>query len=487
MEKNTIVINRRLATFSRNIEVNGDIIVPDIKPDILSIISTNGNAYIYREEINTGRVRVDGNLDTYTVYLSDNGETRSIQSTLNFSENFDDSRITDKSIIRSRVYIENIESKMLNERKISIKASLRIQAQVYSKEEIEISSNFENGENDDMQVLREDIDIKSLVGTNKVKTSIKEDISVDSSYEIAEILKVSVNISNSENKISYNKVLAKADCNIKILFLAEDGRVGIASATVPVMSFIDLEGVQEGQECNVDYAIRNMLFKVNSTDPHSISCQIEFEVTLNVSENKAFSIMQDAYGLNKDVKFSTKNILLPVSSNANEEKVSISEKLLIEDVLNICDVDSRVNPINNQECELVLKIYYEADNRNGLNMKEVKIPFIIKPITEDPNELKFRFANEQFTVNGENVNYNTDIFYSTSNENYREINVVEDVEISDLSQEEDYKMYMYFVKPGDTIWKIAKRFRVTMDEIIELNNLENPDRINVGDRLFIMR
>ena len=96
-------------------------------------------------------------------------------------------------------------------------------------------------------------------------------------------------------------------------------------------------------------------------------------------------------------------------------------------------------------------------------------------------------ANEKFTVNGEHVSLDIDIFYSLPNENYKEIRFAEDFEINDLNQEEDYKMYMYFVKEGDTIWKIAKRFRVTMDEIIELNDLENPDKINVGDRLFIMR
>ena len=65
MEENTIVINRKVAGFTKNFEVNGDVIVPDVKPDILSIIGSNGNAYIYREEISTGRVRIDGNIDQF--------------------------------------------------------------------------------------------------------------------------------------------------------------------------------------------------------------------------------------------------------------------------------------------------------------------------------------------------------------------------------------------------------------------------------------
>ena len=87
MERNTVTINRKTASNTKVVEVSGDIIVPDIKPDIVNIINTNGIAYIYKEDISTGRVRIDGNIDTYIVYLADNGETRSIQHTLTISEN----------------------------------------------------------------------------------------------------------------------------------------------------------------------------------------------------------------------------------------------------------------------------------------------------------------------------------------------------------------------------------------------------------------
>ena len=108
MEKNTVVINKKTASNTKKIEVNGDIIVPDIKPDIVSIIDTNGIAYIYKEEISSGRIRVDGNIDAYVIYLSDSGETRSIQTTLNLIESIEDSNITEKSFSKEKVSLENV-------------------------------------------------------------------------------------------------------------------------------------------------------------------------------------------------------------------------------------------------------------------------------------------------------------------------------------------------------------------------------------------
>ena len=44
---------------------------------------------------------------------------------------------------------------------------------------------------------------------------------------------------------------------------------------------------------------------------------------------------------------------------------------------------------------------------------------------------------------------------------------------------------VYVVKPGDSVYKIAKRFGTTMQAIILANNLRNPDRIYPGETLYI--
>jgi len=48
-------------------------------------------------------------------------------------------------------------------------------------------------------------------------------------------------------------------------------------------------------------------------------------------------------------------------------------------------------------------------------------------------------------------------------------------------------MVIYFVKPGDTLWKIAKRFRSTIDDIARVNGIEDIDKLEIGKQLFIPR
>lgn len=492
MEKNMISINKKVTEKVKTIEVSGDIIVPDIKPDIVNIITTNGNTYIYKEEISKSRIRIDGNVDTYVIYLSESGETRSIQTTLNFIENIDDDNILDNMFVKEHAVLKNIETKILNERKITITASIEIRCEFFESSEIEIYNKFD--EIEDVEKLEESIKIKSIIGMNKVKNSIKENISIDNIYDVAEILKTDITLSKYENKISYNKILAKVDANVKVMFLTEDDKIGIAEAVFPVMTFIDIEKVTEENICNVEYIMRNMLFKVNSKEMHSISCQVDFEVSCEVCENKDISIIQDMYGTKKEIQFSKKEVEVQIDNNPIVETIKIDEKILVEDISSIYDVDCRTSILNktlvgsfmNYEGEVDLDIYFEADSRNGLNIKNAKIPFLTKVDAEYEN-VEIKISSKQFEVSNEYVNCNIELEINQTNINLKKINIIENIEQKELEEDSDYTMVAYFVKAGDTIWSIAKKFKVCMENIVQTNDLENPDRINVGDRLYIVK
>ena len=46
-------------------------------------------------------------------------------------------------------------------------------------------------------------------------------------------------------------------------------------------------------------------------------------------------------------------------------------------------------------------------------------------------------------------------------------------------------MIVYTVRPGDSLWSIAKRFNTTVDDLVRMNNISDPDAILPGQRLRI--
>ena len=71
LEKNSLTINQIVAQKLDSEICEGDCIVPDIKPDILKIIQTSGIVNIYKKEVMDGKIRIDGAINTYTMYLAE--------------------------------------------------------------------------------------------------------------------------------------------------------------------------------------------------------------------------------------------------------------------------------------------------------------------------------------------------------------------------------------------------------------------------------
>ena len=57
---------------------------------------------------------------------------------------------------------------------------------------------------------------------------------------------------------------------------------------------------------------------------------------------------------------------------------------------------------------------------------------------------------------------------------------------NELEQITGGTMIPYLVKQGDTLDKLAKKFRCTVDDICDWNDIKDPNVINVGQKLIIM-
>ena len=486
MEK--LKINKKVVEQTKTIHVTNDIIVPDIKPDIISIVTTNGVPYIYKQENEKNRVKVDGNIDSYIVYLSVDGDTRSIQTTLNFNDILENNDIKENSYVRYKIELETLNARVLNERKITLSATISINYTISEIQEIEIKDDFLR-DIPELQKQEESLKIKSLVGINTAKASIKEDINIDNLDEIAEILKVDVEITKSEEKISYNKVLAKGEFNIDIVYMTEDSRIGNVKNMFPIMSFVDIENIKEEDITVFEYNIKNMLIKLNNKDNHSITIQIDFEIYCEVYEEKEMVILKDAYSLIKDLDILYK--ALDVEENkAEEDYIEIVDSVKIENIKRIVSIEKRKISILkkdrfNIEGEVNLVLYYETTDRLGLSCKEIKLPFVTKSKIQE--NCIFELNNIEMNLNNENVNFSIKILIRSNFNTNNSINVIDDIKVKNDIACDDYGVVVYVVKKNDTIWKIGKTFKVTVDSLKKVNDIEDVQKINPGDKLYILK
>ena len=497
----SLSVNRLVSEKNEVIFIEGDMIVPDSKPDILNTINTSGNVCIYKKEIMDEKIRLDGNINTYIMYLSDNSDeaVRGLNTNLDFSENINLPNCTSDMLVNSDINIKSIECKVLNGRKINIKVGLEVRLKVYANENIDIVNGINNNSN--IQTLEENLRVNSLVGSGNTKVYVKDTIPVDNTDNLAEILKANINLVDRDIKISYNKILAKAEAEIRIMYLTEENTINTVINKIPVVGFIDIQNVNEENMCDTNYEIKNMIIKPNNIEEHSIYIELEVEVSTMVYEEKQINLIQDLYSPSEEVTFNKRKVRTMSNKNNIQKTCQIREKVNIPEIENKTLLDVDIKPIINKESKMESRIIYEgelelnfiftANTIIDINSIKVKVPFQfnvndIENCDQMDIGTNMEIVSQDFIIGlGGEVSCNVDIAFNLSMSRNVNLNIIEGLNTEENRDLEDYSLILYIVKEGDTLWEIAKRFRSTIDDIVRTNGIENPDKIDVGQKLFI--
>lgn len=495
--KETLNVNKVICEKREIINIQGDMIVPDSKPDILNTIATSGNACIYKKEVMEGKIRLDGNILTYIMYLAD-GSTdniRGLNTGLDFSETINIPELEMGMNVDVATTVKFIECKVLNGRKIGIKVTLEASMKVYSKDSAQIVTGIEDK---NIQVLSQKMNVNSLLGDGVTKAFVKENVAIPNEDHLVEVLNMQICLVDKDIKISYNKVLAKSEVEIKMAYLTEDGRICTTQARFPLVGFIDMPNIKEENICETSYMIKNVIVKPNSIEEHSVYIELEVEISCMAYEEREIKIIQDMYCPGQKMDFDKTMVNTITDKQYKRNICNIREKVNVPELENGTIVDVGINPIINKENQLNGKIIFEGDlelnfiftdnSAVGVNSKKVTVPFeqTVDGIPENcKTDTNIEVNSQEFLNQAGVVSVNLDLNFETNSYRTSAIPVINDISAQEEDGMEDYSVIIYVVKAGDTLWKIAKRFGSTVDDIVRVNGIEKPDKLNIGEKIYI--
>lgn len=177
----------------------------------------------------------------YLADVSDAEESqvpRGLCTDLNFSENIECANATSNMKLNLNTYVKDVECKVLNGRKVSIKVMLEVIYEAYENIETNIIQNINDEFN--MQCLKKNSIIDTLIGSGNEQVTLKENLILEDD-NAQEILGGNVSLINKDIKLSYNKILAKADANVNVMYLNKENQVKVYNSSFPLTCFIDMD------------------------------------------------------------------------------------------------------------------------------------------------------------------------------------------------------------------------------------------------------
>lgn len=490
--------------------LKAEYVIPDTQPDVFEIIMLDAKPNIISKEVIQDKVYVEGQVVYNVMYLSkieDENVVYSVSYSNKFSSYIDIEGAMHEMDCEVDCFAEHIECSIVNERKIALEGIIKVKALVVKNCQFEIIKDIEGFK--DVQLLKNPTSIDKIVGiisadlVGKSHTQIPMD-----NPEIGFVLRFDANLYKKDVKIFEGKIQVETYANIQILYRDKDSdELQVVSDDVLLNKEIDMPEADPTMISDTDFVIEGIDYSVKENDlgeNRIIDTEILVKSKSKIICKKEIDMIEDAYSPVIMMNMDKKNYELNAINGQSKSETIVKENIEIPlDMPQVSDVIisyGRVYVTDKKLMEdkvsieglLNIDVLYKSDDEEKPICKcSDEIPFTC--LVEVPGckidmncRVKTNLESLETSVEADTIavkaviSIDVNVSYTIRKEFLIDINLLEGE-----TPMKKASVTIYVVQQGDTMWKIAKKYCVTIDNLIKLNNIENPDYIVPGQKLLI--
>lgn len=509
--KEEILMDKNTANETVQIMMEGEMIVPDSKGDLEEIVSSNARCYINDYDVTGNRLNFKGVAEISVIYLTKDKRPEGMSASYDIMDFISVDSLTLESVAQLEICVISLECRAVNERKVAYKMLAEVTSHIYDTYTGNVVTEIE-------EPTPENFCFKKLECTNILDKSasgftVKEQMKIQRDQpNINDIIELNVQPVNINAHCIDEGLNISGDLKVTMIYNGEEGSnpMEVFTGEIPVNGSLEVDGAEENMMCCPKIWIKRVFYNILADEDGEnriIEVECELGVYTNVISTDEKTVLDDAYCLDKMLDLEQHCINSFKTICCNKSQCPIKQPVEIDgpDMLRIYNASGKA---------MIDSVTVEKDKTIVDGVLEVKVLYVTvddsKPVFCYNGDLPFsqtletRGSDEGMTAFvtavPQHIGFNMmsqreveirgmlaiDCVVIENNVNC----VVTDIEEKPLPEgylDKLPSVVVYVVKKGDTLWKLAKRFNTTVDDIVELNDIENPDLIYPGERLIILK
>ncbi len=487
---------------SEKVNAEGDIIVPDVKPDILKILQIDARSVVTDKGVAIGGIYVQGKIYVNILYVTDGekSETDCIKTVLDFRKKIDNPKITSDIKLKMSSDVASIDFILLNSRKLSVKTTVKIDYDLSEQRTVEIPDSIEGWECVKKTIVLDTIGVEEECGF-----TVQGSMEVPSGKpSIRELVKTDTKILEKEIKALEGKIIVSGRLGICALYFTQDKSLDYCEGEIEFTEVFNIEDLSENDFCGIDLTVGEIdtqLSADSDSDIRIIDVECVIEMGIRTRRKEEIEYVCDCYCPAKNTKLQCSDIEL--REYVNSFKKETNERIIMKADENYPEIYRVYNIVAEPEIT-------KCTTENGGVSVSGKVGFYILYLTNNPEcaayslkkDVPFEHYHQcekveegmdcDIDITIENLSYNLnskgeiEIKYALIQEGRVtrnvKLNIICDAEEEDKCEDND--IVIYFVRKGDSLWEIGKKYGVRVEDIIKVNNLDN-DIIIEGQKLLI--
>lgn len=513
--KEYIKLNRVVLMTENQSVFESDILVPDIKPDISEVLVIDALPTVESVENYKDKLSVNINV-LYKILYKCEGEQNSVRS-INYTGKYSTSVNVDglypDSVSNIKCDVEHVDYNLLNERKINAKVIVKFSIQIVNMDEQGLACDIESS--NAVEIKKENHNISSCIYSSDEPIEIGETLTLPSvKSSIDEILRTDAVLLGKSVRFVDDKIVIKGDLNITTLYLAQDqvGSLQFVENTIPFAKTIDVDFTEDDTILDSDIVLRTINTVISEDSDGENRClDVEATISTNIQcyENKNVAVLDDAFALNSKLIIKRENCNVFEYIGENQSQFVIKEILKkpddmpeIGEIINI-SCKTGVTESNIESDRIVVEgfitnnILYLSNNADSpVTCFVHEIPFkhvFDRKDVDDSMKISIKADVEHLNfsiISTEEIEARIVVNASASIGRINVIPAIAEIEEEPVDLDSLRKrpsIVVYFVKPGDTLWSIAKMYLTTEEMLRNTNELEDNNKLYPGQHLIVPR
>lgn len=476
-----------------------NVIVPDKNPDIIKILHVDATCSLLKRTVTNGRLSFEGKVFANVIYLpdGDGGGVKMLPTVFDFNDILDSSEISEDMCAKLSCDVESLDVNLINSRKISLRATVAVDAELMRDREIEYISTVNSS---DAAYKCDEINLYRLLANDECEFRIKDRIDLENGG-LTDIIKCDATITDKEFRLAGSKVIVKGVAMVTMLYSDESNSIKNTTARFPFTEVFEVADINETDNIEVCLSvIENECREGRGADsiPY-INAEILVRAELYVRRDECISCLCDCYCFGAETKSKEESItverintLPPTVQSVREIITADNGAPRISAVYNavaksrIVSTEKTGNTVTANGVLEASILYLSDNNENPICCRKAEIPISYSFDITEAGELMISSECEHIsytlTAAGD-VEIRAVVTFCVSCRTENNIKIISDIERGEEINSSE--LVIFFAKGGESVWNIAKEYKADPSVVAELNKLDESMPVEKGRRLII--
>ena len=317
-----------------------DVIVPDVSPDVFTVLSVTASCALQETVLQPGRAELCGSAEVLVLYTSEEERVHTLRATLPVRHLCEAPGCGEGCVAQASLEALQANATVLNPRKLSLRVLLGEEVALWRPQSWELSADLQGDAGEGLQCARTAQSCPLLAAVTERRVTFTEDLRLHGEAAAGSVLlRSDVEWQVEEVRVLPNRVMVRGTAALRVLTLTEGGGfAGTGSYALPFSQMLECPRAEPGDEAELTIVTAGLDCRLLSAEEGPrLSVDLVGSMAARLWRTQQLETVTDLYSTRYVTAFETEILSCETRTEPAERRADVRESIECPGAEAVCD------------------------------------------------------------------------------------------------------------------------------------------------------